>query len=100
MTLPPRPLGIVGLLLATSAWGSLFLVGKPVLADVDGVWFTLLRYTLATAGFALLLLARGAFPWAKLRAHAARLALLGFAGYGVFSAMVLVGLAHSPRSPQ
>ena len=95
MTLPLRPLGIAGLLVATSAWGSLFLVGKPVLADVDGVWFTMLRYTLATVGFALLLLARGAFPWAKLRAHAARLALLGFAGYGVFSAMVLIGLAHS-----
>lgn len=95
MTLPSRPLGIAGLLLATSAWGSLFLVGKPVLSDVDPVWFTLLRYTLGTAGFTALLLARGAFPWAKLRAHAARLALLGFAGYGVFSAMVLIGLAHS-----
>jgi drug/metabolite transporter (DMT)-like permease len=95
MTVHVRPLGIAGLLLATSAWGSLFLVGKPVLAHVDAVWFTLIRYTLATAGFAALLFARGAFPWAKLRAHAPRLALLGFVGYGVFGVMVLIGLTHS-----
>lgn len=98
MTIHPRPLGIAGLLVATSAWGSLFLVGKPVLAYVDPVWFTLIRYTLASVGFASLLLWRGAFPWAKLHAYAPRLALLGFAGYGFFSVMVLTGLAHSVPS--
>ncbi|HJV60714.1 MAG TPA: DMT family transporter [Albitalea sp.] len=98
MTTRLRPFGIVGLLVATSAWGSLFLVGKPVLAHVDPVWFTFVRYTLASVGFALLLAARGAFPWDKLRAHAPRLALLGFVGYGVFSAMVLLGLMHSVPS--
>ena len=98
MTLGLRPLGAAGLLVATSAWGSLFLVGKPVLADVDPLWVTLVRYTLASAGFALLRAARGSFPWDKLRTHAGRLALLGFVGYGVFGAMVLVGLAHSVPS--
>ena len=98
MSTRSRSLGIAGLLLATSAWGSLFLVGKPVLAHVGPVWFTLARYSLASAVFAALLGWRGAFPWAKLRAHAPRLALLGFAGYGVFSAMVLTGLAHSVPS--
>ena len=98
MTSSRRPLGIAGLLLATSAWGSLFLVGKPVLAHIDPLWFTLIRYTLATLGFAALLLMRGGFPWHKLRAHGPRLAWLGFAGYGIFSAMVLTGLQHSVPS--
>jgi len=93
-----RSWGVAGLLFATSAWGSLFLVGKPVLAHVGPVWFTLIRYTLASLGFAALLFGRGAFPWAKLRAHAPRLAALGFVGYGVFSALVLIGLQHSVPS--
>ena len=41
MTTPSRPLGIAGLLMATSAWGSLFLVGKPLLRHIDPLWFTL-----------------------------------------------------------
>jgi len=98
MTASSRSLGIAGMLAATSAWGSLFIVGKPVLAHVDPVWFTLLRYTIASLGFAALLLARGAFPWAKLRAHGPRLAVLGFVGYGVFGVLVLVGLLHSVPS--
>lgn len=96
MTQPRSPyVGIAGLLLATTAWGSLFIAGKPVLHWVDPVWFTLLRYTVATLAFTLLLALRGPFPWAVLRRHGWRLAGLGFLGYGVFSAMVLVGLAHS-----
>jgi drug/metabolite transporter (DMT)-like permease len=98
LSLPARPLGIAGLLLATSAWGSLFLVGKPVLAHVGPVWFTLIRYSLASLGFAALLLARGGIPWAKLRAHGRALSLLGLLGYGVFSVLVLVGLQHSVPS--
>ena len=98
MAVHHRAFGIAGLLVATSAWGSLFLVGKPVLAHIGPLWFTLIRYTLASAGFAALLLARGAIPWAKLWADRSRLAWLGFVGYGVFSAMVLTGLAHSVPS--
>jgi drug/metabolite transporter (DMT)-like permease len=90
-----RPLGIAGLLFATSAWASLFLVGKPVLGHVHPLWFTSIRYGVASAAFAALLLARGSFPWAKLRQHAPRLALYGFAGYGLFGTLVLLGLAHS-----
>ncbi|NKI92374.1 DMT family transporter [Rhizobacter sp. SG703] len=96
MTLPRSPaVGIAGLLLATTAWGSLFLASKPVLPHVDPVWFTLLRYSIATLGFMAVLRLRGPVPWSALRQHGARLAGLGFIGYGVFSAMVLVGLAHS-----
>jgi drug/metabolite transporter (DMT)-like permease len=93
-----RAVAVAALLLATSAWGSLFLVGKPVLSHVDPLWFTLIRYTLATAALAPLVLWRGDAPLSKLRAHAPRLALSGFVGYGVFGVMVLTGLAHSVPS--
>ena len=96
MILPRSPaVGMAGLLLATTAWGSLFLASKPVLPHVDPVWFTLLRYSIATLGFMGVLRLRGPIPWGALRQHGRRLAGLGFIGYGVFSAMVLVGLAHS-----
>jgi len=99
MTLSRSPaVGMSGLLLATTAWGSLFLASKPVLPHVDPVWFTLMRYSIATLGFMLVLRLRGPVPWAALRQHGGRLAGLGFIGYGVFSAMVLVGLAHSVPS--
>lgn len=95
MKFPARPLGIAGLLFATSTWGSLFIVGKPVLAHVHPLWYTLLRYSIGAFAFALLLLGRGARPWQLLRQHAPRLALLGGLGYGVFSVLVLWGLSHS-----
>lgn len=95
MSTPSRPLGIAALLVATSAWGSLFLVSKDLLAHLDPAWFTLLRYTIATLTFALLLARRGALPWAKLRAHLRPLALYGFVGYGVFSVLLLCGLRHT-----
>jgi len=90
--------GIAALLLATSGWGSLFLVSKGVLHHVEPVWFTLIRYTLSALLFVLLILPRGAAPWRKLRLHAGPLALRGAAGFGVFSVMLLVGLAHSVPS--
>jgi drug/metabolite transporter (DMT)-like permease len=94
----PRALGIAGLLVATSAWGSLFLVGKSVLPHVNPVWFTFIRYTLATAVFVVLTTWRDGCAWRKLREHAPRLAIRGFAGYGFFSVLVLLGLAHSMPS--
>jgi len=93
-----RPLGAAALLAATSAWGSLFLVVKPVLGHIDPVWFTLVRYTIASCGLAALLLWRGPFPWDKLRTHGLQLAGLGALGYGLFSVLVLTGLAHSQPS--
>ena len=45
MTANTRPGAITALLFATTAWGSLFLIGKPVVAQLDPAWFTLLRYT-------------------------------------------------------
>lgn len=90
--------GIAALLLATSGWGSLFLVSKGVLHHVEPVWFTLIRYSLSALLFVLLVLPRGAAPWRKLRRHAGPLALRGAAGFGVFSVMLLVGLAHSVPS--
>ncbi|GAA4343659.1 DMT family transporter [Variovorax defluvii] len=91
-------LGIAALLAATSAWGGMFLVGHSVLRHVDPFWLTLIRYTLSALLFAALLLPRGAAPWRRLRAHAGPLALRGVAGFGVFSVMLLVGLAHSVPS--
>jgi len=98
MTLPSRPLAVVALLLATSAWGGMFLVSKDVLQHLDPYWFTLLRYSLSVAFFAALLLVRGTAPWAKLRALTLPLSLRGLAGFGVFSVLLLLGLAHSVPS--
>jgi drug/metabolite transporter (DMT)-like permease len=94
----PRSLGIAALLLATSGWGGMFLISKGVLHHVDPVWFTLIRYSISGIVLVALLLPRGASPWRKLRTHAAPLALRGLAGFGVFSVMLLVGLAHSVPS--
>jgi len=97
-TFNPRTLGIAALLLATSAWGGMFLVSKDVLQHVDPFWFTLIRYSLSALMFAALLLPRGAAPWRKLRTDALPLAVRGVAGFGVFSVMLLTGLAHSVPS--
>lgn len=89
------PLAIAALLFATAAWGSLFLVGKSLLAALDPIWFTAVRYTIATGVLLLLVAVFGRAPWRKLRVHFARLTWLGVVGYGYFSVMVFVGLAHS-----
>jgi drug/metabolite transporter (DMT)-like permease len=86
---------VAALLFATSAWGSLFLVGKPLLATLDPVWFTVVRYTLASLLLVVLVQGFGGSPWKKLRAHLPRLTLLGLAGYGCFSVLVFFGLARS-----
>jgi len=98
MSTNPRALGITALLLATSGWGGMFLVSKGVLHHVDPVWFTLSRYSIAGLVLVALLLPRGAAPWRKLKLNALPLALRGLAGFGVFSVMLLVGLAHSVPS--
>ena len=94
----PRWHGIAALLFAASTWGAMFIVGKGVLAHVDPFWFTFIRYAIAGVLFATLLLPRGVAPWRNLHAHAATLALRGAAGFGVFSVMVLTGLAHTEPS--
>ncbi|QNK71363.1 DMT family transporter [Variovorax sp. PAMC26660] len=93
-----RLLGIAALLLATSGWGGMFLVSKGVLHHVEPVWFTLIRYSMSALLFVLLILPRGAAPWRKLRLNAGALALRGYAGFGIFSVMLLVGLSHSVPS--
>ena len=95
MTATSTPRAVVALLLATSAWGSLFLIGKSVVAQLDPLWFTVVRYTLATVVLAVLVHLAGHQPWAKLRRHALRHTLVGLAGYGVFSVMVFHGLRLS-----
>ena len=98
MRTSPSSLGIAALLAATSAWGAMFLVSKDVLRHVDPFWFTLIRYSLSALLFAALLAPRGAAPWRKLRSHAGPLALRGVTGFGVFSVLLLTGLAHSVPS--
>lgn len=94
----PRSLGIAALLLATSGWGGMFLVSKGVLQHVDPFWFTLIRYSLSALVFVALLAPRGAAPWRKLQQQALPLAMRGVAGFGVFSVLLLTGLAHSVPS--
>ena len=94
----PAPWAVAALLLATSSWGSLFLVGKQVIGVLDPAWFTLIRYALATALLALLVQRFGDAPWRKLRRHWWRLSLLGVCGYGLFSLLVFYGLRLSQPS--
>lgn len=97
-TAPAFPVAAGALLLATGAWGSLFFVGQSVLRDVDPLWFTTIRYLLATL---LLLALRPLFGSAGLgRAlrDAPRLAGYGLAGYGLFSVLVFVGVKLSVPS--
>lgn len=95
MSSSSRPLGIVSLLVATSAWGSLFLVSPPVLRQLDAVWYTVARYAVAGVVLLALIAPRGAAPWRVLRDHAAALAWRGVLGFGVFGILVLEGLARS-----
>jgi drug/metabolite transporter (DMT)-like permease len=84
--------GAAMLLFATAAWGSLFHVGKAVIAHVDPFWFTVARYVGATAVLVAVLAATGALRWRLLRPNAGRLAFHGIAGYCVFGIVVFVGL--------
>lgn len=94
----PASLACLALVFATTAWGSLFLVGKPIVGVLDPVWFTVVRYALATALLLVLVQCFGRAPWTKLRANLARLTMLGLAGYGAFSILVFVGLRLSAPS--
>jgi drug/metabolite transporter (DMT)-like permease len=98
MTATSKPGAIAALLFATTAWGSLFLIGKPITAQLDPAWFTLLRYTLATLLLVALVHVAGERPWVKLRRHALRHSAVGLAGYGFFSLLVFHGLKLSQPS--
>jgi len=87
--------GITALLVATTAWGGLFVVAQGALRAVDPFWFTAIRYAIAGLAFAALIAPRGAAPWRRLRRDAGALAWRGGLGFGDFSVMVLAGLAHS-----
>ena len=86
---------VASLLMATSAWGSLFFVGKSMLATLDPVWFTATRYVLATLLLVVLRPAFGSATFARLRRDLRTLALFGLAGYGAFSILVFFGVALS-----
>jgi drug/metabolite transporter (DMT)-like permease len=95
MRVSPAAGATAALLFATSSWGSLFLVGKPILGVLDAVWFTVIRYALASALLLVLVWRFGQSPAAKLRRSWPRLTLFGVAGYGCFSVLVFIGLARS-----
>lgn len=86
---------VAGLLLATSAWGSLFFVGKSMLAVLDPLWFTATRYLLATLLLVALRPAFASAPLHRLWRDLRPLALLGISGYGAFSVLVFFGVALS-----
>lgn len=93
-----RTTAVAALLAATAAWGSLFHVGKLVVATLDPYWFTALRY----AGAALVLVAvlawQGPVRWCLARRHLRPLFAYGMLGYGFFSILVFAGLAHTAPS--
>jgi drug/metabolite transporter (DMT)-like permease len=93
-----RATAVASLLLATSAWGSLFFVGKHVLRDIDALWFTTVRYSLAALVLLLLHPFAGPASPRRVLALAPRLAGYGLAGYGVFSLLVFIGLSLSVPS--
>jgi drug/metabolite transporter (DMT)-like permease len=66
-----------------------------LLATLDPVWFTTLRYTLATLLLVVLVQAFGRSPWRQLRSHFGRLTRLGLVGSGCFSMLDFFGLARS-----
>ncbi len=96
--LSARPLGIAALLLATFSWGGMFLVSKGVLVHVAPAWFTLIRYGISALVLLPLLARRGSAVWRKLGADALGLSVRGFAGFGIFSVLLLTGLALSVPS--
>jgi drug/metabolite transporter (DMT)-like permease len=87
--------GAAMLLFATASWGTLFHVGKTIIGEIDPWWFTLLRYAGATALLLAVLAVTGALRWPLLRTHGRALMFYGVAGYGFFSILVFIGLAHS-----
>lgn len=95
MTNLSRWSGISALVLATTAWGGLFHVGKIAMAQLDPFWFTVVRYMCAATLLTMLLHWNGAVRWDQLRAHWPRLATYGMLGYGMFGIMVFIGLDHS-----
>jgi drug/metabolite transporter (DMT)-like permease len=95
MRVPSAAAATAALLFATCSWGSLFLVGKPIVGVLDAVWFTVIRYALASALLLVLVWRFGQSPAAKLRAAWPRLTAFGVAGYGCFSVLVFIGLARS-----
>ncbi len=86
------------LLLATFAWGSLFHVGKLVVASLDPWWFTALRYAGATVLLLAFLAWQGPVRWCLARRHLRALFAYGMLGYGFFSLLVFAGLEHTAPS--
>ncbi len=89
-------LGILALLVATSAWGGMFLVSKGVLAAHRPglVHLVALHHRGADLRAAADPARRGAVAQAAQR-RLVPLSVRGLAGFGVFSVMLLAGLAHS-----
>lgn len=96
---PPSSVSaILALVLATSAWSSLFFVGRDVVRVLDPLWFTTLRYGLASLILLPLLLRNRRVPWSTVLQHFNKLSVFGLLGYGVFSVLVFYGLARSEPS--
>ena len=84
--------GVALLLFATFSWGSLFHVGKSIIAHVDPFWFTLARYGTGVVVLLAVLALTGPLRWRLLPAHVGRLAFHGIAGYLVFGIGTFIGL--------
>lgn len=89
------PLGVSLLLAATLSWGGQFAVAKPMLAVIDPYYVTLIRYTIASAIFMIMLLVvegKSAFKFEGRFRELFFLGTVGFAGFNLFS---LNGLTHA-----
>jgi drug/metabolite transporter (DMT)-like permease len=84
--------GVLYCLAATVSWGAMFAVMTSALPRVDPFTLTTLRYSLASAAFVLLVLAREGRAGLTLRGQRGWLAwLLGSAGFGGFGFLVFLG---------
>lgn len=86
------------LVLSTVAWAGLFFVGKATLSTLDPVWFTLVRYGVASLILLGLVRLAGPVRWHELKAHLGRITWLGLLGYALFGVLVFTGLQHSVPS--
>lgn len=85
-------------LISVVAWGAMFAVLAAALHRVDISNLTTLRYALATAVFALLLVLREGWRALRPGRRLVEVAILGALGYGTFN--LLLGLALGRTRPQ
>lgn len=91
----PASSAMAMLVLATVIWGAMFPVAKLILADMDALTMTLLRYGLAAPIFLALLLRREGFAALRLDTSVWPLLGLGALGFAGFNLLMFYGIGQS-----